>query len=229
MVQIDYGVSDVSEQADAARAHATPRGESARLPRRLAFRIAKFLFDKGVALLCLPLIGLVAAVLFVLNPFFNPGPLFFSQTRMGRYGRPFEMIKFRSMVSAKQVSRSHNDGVEQARITPLGRILRKFRIDELPNMINVLRHEMSIIGPRPDAWSHAVEYSKAIPAYARRHSVFPGITGLAQVRQGYAEGVDQTWAKARLDRAYIQNQGFRTELAIILATVRVIFTGFGAR
>jgi lipopolysaccharide/colanic/teichoic acid biosynthesis glycosyltransferase len=229
MVQIDYGIASDSQQLGRDRTPTRTLVFNRRLWKRRTFLVSKLVFDKAVSVLCLPVIALVALVLLMLNPFFNPGPLFFSQTRMGRYGKPFEMIKFRTMIAVDQIQRTHDEGVETSRITPLGRILRKNRIDELPNMLNVLRHEMSIIGPRPDAWDHAVAYSEAIPAYARRHVVFPGITGLAQVRQGYAEGVNQTWAKVRLDRVYIRHQGFRTELQIIFDTIRVVLTGFGAR
>ncbi|WP_430450421.1 sugar transferase [Rhodophyticola sp.] len=215
--------------------HYESTGESPNLRRQLrpikkiTFRVFKMAFDKLVAVLCLPIIALVALILLVLNPIYNPGALFFSQTRMGRHGKPFRMIKFRTMISTDQVTRGHSDGVEHARITRLGRILRKYRLDELPNMINVLRHEMSVIGPRPDAWDHATVFAAKVPGYMARHAVFPGITGLAQVRQGYAEGIDQTVAKARLDRVYIRQQGFGSELQIILDTIRVILSGFGAR
>ena len=218
MVQVDFSY--------AAASGVRPRRSRV---RKLAFRIFKFAFDKSVALLCLPVIALVAVALLVLNPVYNPGPLFYSQKRMGRHGTPFRMIKFRTMLSSDAVTRSAHDGVEVSRITPLGGILRKYRIDELPNMINVLRHEMSVIGPRPDAWDHAIAYSEAIPAYRQRFGVLPGITGLAQIRQGYAEGVNQTADKARLDRVYIRHQGFATEFGIIFGTVRVILSGFGAR
>lgn len=203
--------------------------ESRKGLKRKLFNLSKLGFDKAVALLCLPLIAAAALILLLLNPVYNPGPLFFRQKRMGRYGQPFQMIKFRSMISADAATRSHRDGVETARITPLGAIIRKYRIDELPNMINVLRHEMSIVGPRPDAWDHAVAYAQEVPGYADRHRVLPGITGLAQIRQGYAEGSDQTALKARLDRLYIREQGFLSELVIIFGTVRVILSGFGAR
>ena len=218
MVQIDFAIAE-------AEGTLSPRKG---LKRRL-FTLSKLVFDKLVALLCLPLIGLAALALLILNPVYNPGPLFYRQKRMGRYGQPFQMIKFRSMLPAGAQTRSHSDGVEVSRITPLGRIIRKYRIDELPNMLNVLRHEMSVVGPRPDAWDHAVAYSREVPGYADRHAVFPGITGLAQIRQGYAEGTDQTALKARLDRVYIRQQGFMSELAIIFGTVRVILSGFGAR
>ncbi len=218
MVQVDYSYAEISDVR-----------RSPKPVRRGAFKLSKLAFDKIVALACLPLIVVVALVLLLVNPVYNPGPLFFRQKRMGRNGAAFQMIKFRTMLPAGEVTRLHHEGVETARITKLGRLLRKYRIDELPNMLNVLRHEMSVIGPRPDAWDHAVVFSQEIPTYRHRFGVLPGITGLAQIRQGYAEGVNQTVAKARLDRIYIRQQGFATELRIILGTVRVIFSGFGAR
>lgn len=139
------------------------------------------------------------------------------------------MFKFRSMANVSRNSRSHDEGLELGRITKLGHFIRKHRIDELPNMFNVLRGEMSIIGPRPDAWSHARHYSKAIPGYARRFGVRPGITGLAQVEIGYADGEEDTKQKSDLDWRYITNYGFLQELRIIFKTFRVILTGHGAR
>ena len=218
MVQTDFSFVEASDVK-----------RSPRRLKRTVFTFSKLAFDKIVAALCLPLIALVALVLLIVNPIYNPGSLFFRQKRMGRNGTSFQMIKFRTMLPATSVTRSHNDGVEVARITRLGAILRKFRIDELPNMLNVLSHEMSIIGPRPDAWDHAVAFLREIPVYKDRFSVLPGITGLAQVRQGYAEGVDQTVEKARLDRVYIRKQGFLSEISIIVGTFRVILSGFGAR
>lgn len=197
--------------------------------RIFLFSGMKFAFDRGVALLTMPPILLICAVLLILNPFLNPGRLFYAQIRMGKHGKPFVMFKFRSMTEAPQRSRGHDEGLETTRITRLGHLLRKHRIDELPNMFNVLKGEMSIIGPRPDAWSHARHYSRTIPGYARRFGVRPGITGLAQVVSGYADGQEATQVKADLDRRYIENYGFRQEAMIFLRTFRVILTGHGAR
>ena len=197
--------------------------------RRRLFVIWKSGFDKTIALICLLPLALACLVLLVLNSRYNPGPLFFTQTRMGRHGKPFRMIKLRTMMPKDAVPRGHADGVETSRITPLGAVLRKYRIDELPNMLNVLRGEMSVIGPRPDVWEHADRYCSLVPGYRRRLKALPGITGLAQVKSGYAEGVDQTMLKARYDMLYIRRMGFRTDLWITLATLRVILSGFGAR
>jgi len=177
----------------------------------------------------MPIIAFTALSLLILNPFFNPGPLFYWQERMGKNHRPFTMFKFRTMLPEGDNQRCHKSGVEVERITPLGRVLRRLRIDELPNLFNVLRREMSVIGPRPDTWAHAVEYAKVVPHYQDRHLVRPGITGLAQVELGYAQGIAQTEIKAKLDRCYIECYGFRQEARIILKTAKVVLTGFGAR
>lgn len=195
-------------------------------PRFVAF---KSVFDVSVALLALPSVGLIALALLILNPFFNPGPVFFRQKRMGRDQRPFRMWKFRTMVPDDAATRHHAAGVEEERITPLGRILRRTRIDEMPNFLNVLMGEMSVIGPRPDAWEHAAHYVETLPGYAMRHRVRPGITGLAQVENGYAAGMDATRAKAEYDRLYVVRSCGRLDLYIAWRTVIVMMTGFGAR
>jgi len=193
------------------------------------FRLFKLTFDYGFAILSLPAVGMIALVLLVLNPRFNPGPLLFSQTRMGMGGKSFRMWKFRTMTEAKHEVRHHGDGLETHRITPLGAILRKTRLDETPNFINVLRGEMSVIGPRPDAWSHAVVFMNTVPFYQTRFRVKPGITGLAQVRGGYADCEHSIKRKARLDKIYVKKSRIKMELYIIWRTATVMFSGFGAK
>lgn len=193
------------------------------------FRIYKFLFDAVCTLIALPLIVLIGALLLVLNPIFNPGPLIFTQTRLGQHRTPFKMYKFRTMVEVAEEARAPGAKVETHRITPLGRILRKLRIDELPNFINVLRGEMSVIGPRPDALSHAEEFLKTIPHYNFRYLVKPGITGLAQIESGYAEGAEQTSLKAHYDHLYVETSCGRLDVFIAWRTLWVMATGFGSK
>lgn len=196
----------------------------------VAFCGAKRGFDIFVSFFGLSAMALVAvALVMVLNPLFNPGPLFYRQVRMGQGGKRFEIWKFRTMDTGQPVLRKADDDVEQSRITPLGKILRKYRIDELPNFINVLRSEMSLVGPRPDMVEHAMVFARDVPRYAERFRVKPGITGLAQVRQGYAAGVKATMRKARLDHIYVQRACFLLEMRIIALTVLVVLTGFRAR
>ena len=198
-------------------------------PTTASFRIAKRTFDLVVAIAALPLILLTAFVLLVINPLWNAGPLFFLQIRMGRDCRPFRAMKFRTMRPANRIMRGPDDPLEADRITPLGQFLRRSRIDELPQFVNVLAGHMSLIGPRPDYWDHATHYLDSIPAYRQRHTVRPGITGLAQVDGGYAEGVDATVEKTLHDLRYIRGSGLAMELYVLWRTVFVVVTGFGAR
>jgi lipopolysaccharide/colanic/teichoic acid biosynthesis glycosyltransferase len=193
------------------------------------FRIYKATFDIILSILMLPVIGLVAVVLFILNPWFNPGPLFFVQDRLGWHKNVFRMIKFRTMTECSSKVRCVGDAVELHRITRLGCILRKMRIDELPNFVNVLRGEMSIIGPRPDAKSHAEHFLTKIPHYSFRYLVKPGITGLAQIESGYAEGIEATEVKAHYDQLYVETSCGRLDVYIAWRTVMVMLTGFGAK
>src|SRR5690606_28915313 len=121
------------------------------------------------------------------------------------------------------------DPLETNRVTPLGRLLRRWRLDEVPQFLNVLLGQMSVIGPRPDLWEHAVHFLDTVPGYGARYNLRPGITGLAQVSSGYAEGTQATIEKTKADRQYIWSLGYRTELLVLIRTVLVVLTGHGAR
>jgi lipopolysaccharide/colanic/teichoic acid biosynthesis glycosyltransferase len=196
-------------------------------PRR--FRVFKRACDIHFSIAAMPLLAVMSVVLLALNPFLNPGPLFFRQERMGQGGVPFRVWKFRTMAPCEHRVRSHDEGLEEERITRLGRVLRQSRLDELPNFINVLLGDMSMIGPRPDMVDHALAYSITVPRYRDRFRVRPGITGLAQVRHGYADSVGAVLRKARNDHIYIERANAMMDLKIIVRTVHVMLTGFGAR
>ena len=191
------------------------------------FWIAKRAFDIGMSLVLLPLLVVISVMVAVLNPFFNKGPLLFLQTRMGRGCHPFTAVKFRSMRKATKIERGPNDPLETNRITSLGHFLRQSRIDELPQILNVLTGEMSLIGPRPDYYDHAVTFVKTIPRYAQRHQIRPGISGLAQTRLGYIEGIDATRHKVSCDLVYIRKAGFRMELSVFVSTVLIVLNRGG--
>ena len=191
------------------------------------FWVNKRVFDILVSLILLPLLFIIGIILLILNQFFNSGKLFFIQERMGRDCKVFLAIKFRSMTDIKLISRKYDDPIEINRITPLGRIIRKMRIDELPQIINVLKGDMSLIGPRPDYYVHALEYLKNIEGYRERHIIRPGITGLSQIRLGYVESIEAISKKVTIDNYYIQNAGYMIELKIILNTIVVIVRGMG--
>ncbi|WP_170335488.1 sugar transferase [Ruegeria arenilitoris] len=193
------------------------------------FTLAKRVFDLVVsALVLLPLTMLCGIVLLILNPFWNKGPLIFSQERMGRKCVPFTAYKFRTMRPTEKITRSANCPLEEDRITPLGRFLRKSRIDELPQIINVFKGEMSLIGPRPDYIEHARNYLSHVPGYQARHYVRPGISGWAQVELGYIEGTDATRQKVKADLYYIANTGLSMEVRIVWRTLSIMLRRGGA-
>ena len=191
------------------------------------FWINKRIFDIILCLLLLPVLFIVAIILLVLNRFLNPGRLFFIQKRMGKNCEFFFAIKFRTMSHIKEITRKYDDPIETNRITPLGSVLRRARIDELPQILNVLKGEMSMIGPRPDYFPHALEYLKNIEGYRERHTIRPGITGLSQIRLGYVESLEGTSKKASIDNYYIKNVGYIIELKIIINTILIIIKGLG--
>jgi lipopolysaccharide/colanic/teichoic acid biosynthesis glycosyltransferase len=195
----------------------------------LRFRAFKKSVDLGLAALALPMIGTTALVLVCVNPVLNPGPVFFRQSRMGLHGEPFLVWKFRTMTPCSVGLRAHDAPFDSHRVTPLGAVMRRYRIDELPNFLNVLRGEMSVVGPRPDAFEHAVVYQEKVPHYRERFRVKPGITGIAQVRLGYAETTDIVKRKARYDQLYVRKARSRTDLYILGQTLRVVLNGFGAK
>lgn len=172
----------------------------------------------------LPLCLLTAIAIY----FESPGPIIYTQTRIGKGNKPFTIYKFRSMrfdVDAPQQFAGESD----PRITRLGKIIRKMRIDELPQFYNILKGDMSLIGPRPEQPDFVKTFDEKIPFYSYRHVVKPGITGWAQVRQGYATNVDQTQIKIEHDFYYIKNYSLLLDIFIILLTIRTVLTGFGAR
>lgn len=205
-----------------------PHTESLVIGGSPRFWAAKRFFDIVFSIVLLVPLGLAVVVLLILNPFLNQGPLFFVQVRMGQNCRAFRLYKFRSMRCTDNMRRGASDPIEQERITAFGLQLRKSRIDELPQILNVLRGEMSLIGPRPDFFHHARSFVRVMPHYRFRHQIRPGISGLAQVTHGYAEGVDATHDKVDADLAYIRNAGFKLDAILVLKTIRTVLLREGA-
>jgi len=191
------------------------------------FWINKRIFDIILSLLLLPLLFIIGIIILVLNLFFNPGRLFYAQKRMGKNCEIFFVIKFRTMSDVKEITRKYDEPIETHRIRPFGTFLRRMRIDELPQILNVLKGDMSLIGPRPDYYLHAYEYLKNVEGYRERHTIRPGITGLSQIRLGYVETLEATSQKSSIDNYYIQNPGYVIELKIIVSTILIILKGLG--
>lgn len=158
----------------------------------------------------------------------SKGSPIFIQPRMGFRGKTFRMLKFRSMYIDKKGS-GFTKPDDDPRITKVGRLIRKFRIDELPQIFNIFIGQMSFIGPRPESSELSKWYEKDVPFFAYRHVVRPGISGWAQVNQGYAAEVDGMKVKLEYDFYYIKNFSFWLDLLITIKTIKTIFTGFGAR
>lgn len=154
------------------------------------------------------------------------GPIFFTQARTGRHGKPFNILKFRTMTAGAEAGTGPVLATrEDARITAPGRFLRKWRIDEIPQFWNVLRGDMSLVGPRPERPEFVEEFCRANPLYERRHRVRPGLTGLAQIHGRYDTGYTH---KLRYDLVYLNSMSPATDLRILYATVQTVLTGRGA-
>ncbi|RFU67435.1 sugar transferase [Bacillus sp. V59.32b] len=173
-------------------------------------------------LLSLPII-LVFALLIVLE---TPGSPFYFQDRLGKNGKTFKIIKLRSMRIDAEKEGAKWAAKEDCRVTKVGKFIRKTRIDELPQLLLVLKGDMSIVGPRPERPVFAKQFSKEIKGFENRLLVKPGLTGLAQVNGGYNITPKE---KLRYDLEYIKNLAFVLELKIILKTFKILFTGEGAR
>jgi len=190
----------------------------------------KRLFDltvSGALLIATLPILLITALCIYLE---SGSPVLYRQRRVGQGGRIFTLYKFRSMrIDAESAGTPHWASEGDERATRVGRFIRKWRIDELPQIFNVLRGEMSFVGPRPERPYFVDQLAKQIPYYALRHSATPGITGWAQVRYQYGASVDDAIEKLQYDLYYLKNQSLFLDLMIMIATVEVVLWGRGAR
>ena len=175
--------------------------------------------------LALPLMAVIALAVFLESG----APVLFRQGRIGLNGRHFEILKFRSMRNEPVPKAASWTSDSDPRITRVGRFIRKFRLDELPQLISVLRGDMSLVGPRPEQPSLAEMLEEQIPYYGQRHSLRPGITGWAQVKYGYGATVEQTKIKLEHDLFYIKHLSMPLDLAIIFETAKVLLSGRGAK
>jgi sugar transferase (PEP-CTERM system associated) len=194
---------------------------------RLAVKRA---FDVVVAATLLFLMAPVMAVVALLIALESGAPIIYRQERVGLRGVPFTVLKFRSMrKDAEKDGTARWADKQDARVTPLGRFLRRSRIDELPQLFNVLTGEMSFVGPRPERPTFVEMLTEKVPFYAVRHSVKPGLTGWAQVRYSYGATVEDSIRKLEYDLYYVKNNTAFLDLLILLETVRVVLLGEGAR
>jgi lipopolysaccharide/colanic/teichoic acid biosynthesis glycosyltransferase len=159
----------------------------------------------------------------------SSGPAFFRQERTGLNDRPFTIHKFRTMVSGADHGGPQFTAPDDPRITRIGRLLRLSRLDEIPQLWNVLRGDLSLVGPRAEQVAFTSYFESIIPFYRYRHLVRPGITGWAQVQYGYADDVNDTIEKLTYDLYYVRHMSPLLDLIVMMKTIRTIFTGRGAR
>ena len=204
----------------------------------LAYVTTKFLVDWIAAALAAVLLSPVLIVTAIAVRLDSPGPILFRQRRMGYRGQPFTVLKFRTMTNRRisdadpgvhDVRRAAITQADDDRVTRTGRFMRRSRLDELPQIFNILRGEMSWIGPRPEAMVLSEWYERELPFYRYRHIVRPGITGWAQVNQGHVAEVDEVLWKLHFDFYYIKYFTPWLDLLIVFRTVNTILTGFGSK
>jgi lipopolysaccharide/colanic/teichoic acid biosynthesis glycosyltransferase len=189
----------------------------------------KRLLDVVIVMAALPALLIVAAVVALLIRLDSRGPVLFFQNRAGLGGKPFRMVKFRTMTQDAERQGQQLATLGDARVTRIGRVLRKYRFDEIPQFWNVLCGHMSIIGPRPEQVTFAERFASEVPFYGYRHLVRPGLTGWAQVCQGYAGDLLETKRKLEYDLYYVKHLSLWFDLLIVLKTISVVLSGFGSR
>jgi exopolysaccharide biosynthesis polyprenyl glycosylphosphotransferase len=183
-----------------------------------------------VAFAALLILSPVFLILSLLIPSDSRGPIFYLQERVGLNGKPFLLMKFRSMIENAE----ENTGPRWAtqgdpRITRVGRFIRKFRIDEIPQLLNVLKGDLDLVGPRPERPVFVKQLEELFPYYALRHTVRPGVTGWAQVMFTYCGTMEESREKLQYDLFYVKNMSIKLDLLILFRTIKILLLGRGAR
>jgi len=193
------------------------------------YLLLKRLLETILIVLSLPITFPIVVITAIAIKLESKGPAFFTQNRIGKGGKQFKMYKLRSMCLDSEVDGAKFAGEDDPRITRIGKVIRKLRIDEIPQFLNILKGDMALIGPRPEQAGFVKEFEKSIPLYSYRHVVRPGITGWAQVTHGYAADEDATREKLAHDFYYVKNLSLWLDLDIVFKTIKTMLTGFGAR
>jgi len=197
--------------------------------RGIVARTVKRAIDLSVSLLGLAFALPLFAVIGMLVKLDSPGPVFYRQVRVGLRAQPYMIWKFRSMFIDAEKGGARWTSEKDPRVSRFGRYLRKWRLDEIPQLINVLKGEMSLVGPRPERPVFVQELRSIIPFYDLRHAVRPGITGWAQTQFRYGASAEDSHVKLQYDLYYVKYLSIRLDMRILLETIRVILRGEGAR
>ena len=193
-------------------------------------RYGKRITEFAIVILLLPVAALLIAMCALLIKILSPGPVFYRQERVGRGGKLFGMLKLRTMVpDAENATGPVWAAEDDSRVTGLGRLLRRMRVDELPQLFQILTGEMALIGPRPERPQFVRQFAREMPFYLTRLSVRPGVTGWAQVNHHYDGCRGDVSAKLWYDLYYIRHRSLRLDLEILRRTVGVVIRGSGAR
>ncbi|MGB5498460.1 MAG: sugar transferase, partial [Maribacter sp.] len=199
--------------------------------KNLKIRYFQAIFTFLVNWVLILIVGLVFVLVlpfvFILNLFFNKGPLFYTQKRVGQFGNEFTIYKFRSMVVDAEKAGAKMATKNDSRITAFGKTLRVFRIDELPQIISVVKGDMQFIGPRPERRVFVDQLNKIIPFYNARHLIKPGITGWAQVKYKYGENLEDSIKKLEYDLYYIKNKSIMLDIKIVFKTITTVLFSRG--
>ena len=189
--------------------------------------IIRAIFDYTVTLLSLTLLLPVIIILSISIKLTGKGPVIYSQKRIGRNGKPFDIYKFRSMHFRNEEGIALISDRDDKRITSLGRFMRKYKFDEIPNFFNVLKGEMSIVGPRPEQKFYIDQIVQREPRYMQLRQIKPGITSWGQVKYGYASDVEEMIKRMEYDLFYLENRSLFFDLKIALHTMLIILNGKG--
>lgn len=189
--------------------------------------ISKTVIDYSVSILCLILLIPVMLILSIVIKATGRGPVIYTQKRIGKFGKPFTIYKFRSFYSGSENGELLVEGKHDKRITPVGRFMRKHKLDEIPNFINVLKGEMSLVSPRPEQQYYIEKIVAIRPDYKLLHDIKPGITSWGQVKYGYAANVDEMIKRLDFDLYYLEKRSLWFDLKITYYTIGIIFKGEG--